>query len=529
MIEQRPSDGLNLQNPLGAHPLKEYLDVARRRRWWVILVAIAMFVGATVMGMRLPNVYRAETVILVDPQKVPDNYVPTTVSSTVSDRLTTIRQIALSPTRLEELIQRLQLDRRPEAPRDRQRLIQKVQKSITIEVGDSGGQRLSSFKICFFSTNPEDSAIVANQLAALVIRDNLRAREQQFTGTAEFLDTELNNVKQQLETKEKEVQRIKSQNITDLPESKQYHLEALNGLRDQLRVSQDRLNQLQQNKAYLQTTMTESAPTVDLDGANAAPSISPYEREIQRLETQLSELQARYGPSYPDIRKLQSEISDLKAKAAQDTSATAVRAEVQPTITRKIAHNPVLEAELNKIDGEIAKETRLQAQLQPQIDLHLSKLQRVPVFELQLSDQARDYEQLNAHYNQLLNKKLSATMAKELDAQQQGERFIILDRATVPSRPYAPNRLLIMLAGLLGGLLGGFGLAVLVEMSDESVRNEREASQIVGKNVLAAIPVIRLPSELRARRLRAVGMITGTALGAAVLAIGASYLLRLVS
>jgi polysaccharide chain length determinant protein (PEP-CTERM system associated) len=529
-----PLDGVNVQNPLGTLPLKEYFDVAKHRKWWIILVAIAMFVGATVVAVRMPNIYKAETVILVDPQKVPDNYVPTTVSSTVSDRLSTIRQIALSPTRLEALIEEaliegLQLDRRPDAPRDRQRLVQKLQKSITIEVGEFGGQRLSSFKICYFGSNPGDSASIANKLAALVIRDNLQAREQQFSGTAQFLDTELNNVKRQLEAKEMEVQRIKSQNVMDLPESKQYHLEALNGLREQLRVSQDRLIQLQQNKAYLKSTMTTTAPTVDLDGATAGPRVSPHQTQIQQLETRLSELQVRYGPSHPDVRKLQTEINNIKKKAAQDDSTSDMRPEVQPTATRKASHNPVLEAEISKIDDEMAKETKLQAELEPQIEQHLSKLQRLPVFEQKLSDEMRDYETLNSQYNQLLNKKLSAAMAKELDAQQQGERFIILDSAAVPTAPYGPNRPLIMLAGLLGGLLGGFALAIIVDLADPTVRSEREASEIFGRQVLAGVPVILMPAELRARFLRGIGMITGTALGASLLAIGISYLLRLVS
>ena len=511
-----------------ALPWMEYLEVAKRRKWWVILVTIAMFVGATVLAVRTANIYKSETVILVDPQKVPDSYVPTTVSSTVSDRLSTIRQIALSPTRLQMLVQKLHLERRPGAPRDPQRLVQKIQKSINIEVGESGEQRLSSFKISYFSTNPQDSADVANELAAMVIHDNLKTREEQFTGTADFLDTEMNNVKRQLETKETEVQRIKSQNVMDLPESKQYHLESLNGLRDQLRVSQDRVNQLQQNKAYLQSTMTVNAPTVDLDAGNAGPAASPYQTQIQKLETRLSDLQARYGPSYPDVRKLRDEISDLKARAAQDASISNRESEVQPVAPRKPSRNPVVEAELNKIDDEIATETKLQAQLEPQIALHLSKLERVPVFEQKLSDQMRDYETLKSQYNQLLNKKLSAGMAKELDAQQQGERFVVLDSAAVPTRPYGPNRPLMMLAGLFGGLLGGFALAMIVEMADESVRSEREASQIFGRNVLVGVPLIVVPGDRRARVSRAVGMITGTALGAAVLAFGVNYVLRLV-
>src|SRR5258708_38644006 len=98
----------------------------------------------------------------------------------------------------------------------------------------------------------------------MVMHDNLKARAQQFSGTAEFLDNELQSVKKQLEEKENEVQRIKSQNVTDLPESKQFHLEALNGLRNQQRVSQDRANQLQQSKTYFQSAMNVHAPTAAL-------------------------------------------------------------------------------------------------------------------------------------------------------------------------------------------------------------------------------------------------------------------------
>ena len=54
----------------------KYLDILRRRKWWIILTTTAVFVATFVVAMRLPNIYYSETVILVDPQKVPDSYVP---------------------------------------------------------------------------------------------------------------------------------------------------------------------------------------------------------------------------------------------------------------------------------------------------------------------------------------------------------------------------------------------------------------------------------------------------------------------
>lgn len=527
MNAQIPSGDSETQHVLGGLPLKEYWDIAVRRKWWIVLVSIALFVGASVVAFLTPNVYKSETVILVDPQKVPDSYVPTTVSSTVADRLSTIRQLVTSPTRLEDLIRTLNLNPSRRGAGDIQRAVSMMQKSISIEVGEGGGQRLSSFKISYYSLDPREAADVANHLAAMVIHDNLKTRAQQFEGTADFLDNELNNVKQQLQEKENEIGRIKSQNVIDLPESKQYHLEALNGLRNQLRVSQDRVSSLQQSKAFLQSAMSTTAPTVDLD-ASGDQGASPHQMQIQKLEMRLSELQTRYGPSYPDVRKLQEEITGLKSKAQQETSAGNTQVPQQPRRPVQ-AKNPVLEAEINKIDEQIAAETKSQAQIQPQIDFHLSKLERVPIFEQKLSDLARDLDTLNADYHQLLSKKLSADMAKQLDAEQQGERFVILDSARIPTVPNGPNRPLIMLAGMVGGLLGGLVLAMLVDMTDQSVRSEREASRILGKSVIVGIPLIRFPRERRILAFRAIGMITGTAVGAAALAVGVTYLLRLLA
>ncbi len=522
-----PSGDPRTQNVLGGVPLKEYWDIAVRRKWWIVLVSIALFVGASVVAVLTPNVYKSETVILVDPQKVPDTYVPTTVSSTVSDRLSTIRQLVTSPTRLEELVRTLNLNPGRWGAQDIQRAVLMMQKSINIEVGEGGGQRLSSFKISYFSLNPKEATDVANNLAAMVIHDNLKTRAQQFEGTADFLDNELSSVKQHLQEKENEIGRIKSQNVIDLPESKPYHLEALNGLRNQLRVSQDRVSSLQQSKAYLQSAMSTTAPTVDLD-STSDPGASPQQTQIQKLEMRLSELQTRYGPSYPDVKKLETEITELKSRGQQQALAENSQTASQPRRPAQ-AKNPVLEAELNKIEEQIAAETKLQAQIQPQLDFHLSKLERVPVFEQKLSDLTRDLDTLNTHYNTLLSKKLSADMAKQLDAEQQGERFIILDSARIPAVPFGPNRPLIMLGGLMGGLLGGFVLAMLVDMTDQSVRSEREASKILGKNVIVGIPLILFPRERRARAFRAIGMIAGTAAGAAALAVGVNYLLRLLS
>jgi len=509
---------------LGELQLKDYINLARRRKWWIILTAAAISVIAVTVAYRLPDYFRSETVIMVDPQQVPSNYVASPVTTSIQDRLSTIQQQVMSPSRLKKVIDTLGLYPELRGKVSDQVTIAKMQKATTIEVANAGDRRLSSFRIGFQAAEPHVAAKVANELATQFIDENLRVRGEQFSGTTDFLNAELQDTKRQLEQKESEMGRVKSTYIMDLPESKQYHLEALTTLRNELRESQDRVSQDQQQKVMLQSMLASSSPAVDLDPDNGEMSGSPAHRQIEKLETSLSELRARYGSSYPDVRKIQSQIDDLKKKEEQELKNGPAVGE-QPTL-RNAVKNPVIEAQLQKLDDEIATEQKRQPDLQQQIDFHSSKLEREPVFEQQIAGLMRDYDTLRGHYNLLLDKKLSAEMATQLESRQEGERFVVLDAAPVPDAPAGPNRILIAAAGILAGMLAGFALAVVVEMADECVRNEKEAAQLAGKGVLAGIPLIRTRGETLKLRWQVAAALAATVVVSGGLGYGISLVAK---
>src|SRR5580704_5630324 len=278
----------------GEFELKDYLDIARRRKVLIVLTAAAIAVIATVIAMRLPDFYRSETVIMVDPQTVASSVVQSPVTSSVMDRLSTLQQQVMSPSRLLKVIdsQRLYPDLRGKV--SDQDLVRKMQKATTIESVNTSGRTIGTFRIAFQGSNPQVVAGVANELANQFIEENLRVREGQFSGTTDFLDTQLQDTKKQLEDKEAEMGRIKSTYIMDLPESKQFHLEALTGLRAQLQNSQDRISRAQQDKLYLQSMMGATNPTVDLDSDSPGAISSPGQAQAQRLEARIAELRGRY-------------------------------------------------------------------------------------------------------------------------------------------------------------------------------------------------------------------------------------------
>jgi polysaccharide biosynthesis transport protein len=492
--------------------IRDYLDLVRRRKMWIILLTLGISLTITVVALRLPSIYRAETVILVNPQKVSEGIVQQTVTGSVGDRLSTIRQEVMSPTQLGVLVKELGLYPKLRGKVSEQELISMMQKSTQIDVADAGGQRLSTFRIAFTDEDRNQVAPVANRLASLFIERNLKAREMRINGTSQFLETELAESKRQLEEKEHILQDVKNRYIMDLPESKQYHLEAMNTLRDQLRNSQDQVNRDRQSKVYLQSMAGMTAQTIDLDQQGIAAK-SPYQTQIQKMEMQLKDLQTRYGPNYPDVRKLRTEIDRVKAKAEIEKPPADAPAQ-QVTMPVRGTHNPVVEAEVNKLDQEIEDQTKVQAELEKQIQYHVGKVQQVPIFEQQIAGLMRDYDTIRTHYNQLQAKRLDALMAGQLETQQAGERFEILDPAILPDGPAGPRRGFMILGGLFFGVMCGIGAAFLVEISDESVRHEREAAHIFGKPVLAGIPKITSDRERALSLWRNVGLTAGTACAA---------------
>lgn len=481
----------------GFEELRHYLEIIRRRRSVVVLMTIGFFCFAAIVARRLPDIYRSQTVILVDAQQVPSSYVQSTVSTSLQDRLATIQQQVMSPTRLKNMIEKNGLFPELRGKVSEDVLIQKIQKSTSVDVAG----HFSSFKIAYQGEDPKEVSEIANQLADTFIRENLQARQAQFSGTAEFLDNELQETKSKLEAREQQLQAIKATNVMDLPESKQFHLEALNNLRTQLAASEDRVRQAKQDKIMLESMMNTNHPTVDVDGGSTA-SLSPFQSQIDKLEAHLAELRAQYGPNFPDVRKAQADLDRLKKKEAASKAQAPPLVQTEVVVPSPNRRNPVIDAQVAKLNQEIDEQTKLQAPLQQQIDFHVGKLERVPIFEQQIAGLMRDYDSLRAHYQSLLDKKLSAQMASELEARQKGERFVILDSAPIPDQPFGPNRVLIGFAGLMVGLVGGIGLAIVIELMDLSVRSEHEATELLGIPVLAGIPQMYTAAQLRSRRIK---------------------------
>lgn len=466
---------------------RDYMRLFSRRKWFIVITTFAVALVTAVVASVLPNSYKATTTIFVDPQKVPDNYVSTTVTTPVVDRLARLRQEILSETRLSQIINEMGLYpelRKRESPEE---VIRLMQKKITVDVAASNHQKtLDAFSISYENSNPALAAEVANRLASLFIEDNMKTREQSVLGTTDFLTKELEDAQKDLKDKEDQITALKTKYAGELPESEMMHVQALNALQTDLRSEMDAVERDQQQRTSLEAQLADNPAVVNLDTGNSM-EVTAMRAEESELQNQMDELRKRYGPAYPDVVKKNMEIRDMEDRIEQaKKTAAANQPSVAPAPTGQ--SNPVVQAQITKLSEEITGHQQKQQEIKAQIADHESQLERIPLFQQQMSGITRDYEAAEDNYKRLLERKFSADMAEDLEVRQKGERFEILDPAQVPSAPDSPNRPLINLAGLVGGLFAGLAGALVLQILDPSVQTEREVVGEVGAPVFAEVP-----------------------------------------
>ncbi|MGB8543328.1 MAG: Wzz/FepE/Etk N-terminal domain-containing protein [Candidatus Acidiferrales bacterium] len=495
---------------------RDYARTFGRRKWLILVGTFAIALATAVVTYFLPNSYKATAVIVVDPQKVPDSYVnPTTTESSV-DRLTGLRQQILSTTRLGKVIDDMALYTELKKKESPEEIVQDMRKDITVDpvsggVAAHGQKMLEAFTISYKNRSPVLAAQVANALAKQFVDDNRQIRALTVEGTSEFLQKELDDTQRDMKEKEDQITLLKTKDPEEGPETEVIQVQALSTLQTELQTEQDAVARAQGQKASLQASLASGPSVIDLD-SQESPAVTSLETQKAQLQDEVDQLRKRYGPSYPDVVKKNLQITDLQTRIDQARKKETAKATPAPLKQR----NPVIQSEIAKADEEIQKHQTRQQEIQQQISLHQSILERIPLFQERLSALTREYEAAEDHYKRLQEQKFSANMTADMEAKQQGERFELQDSAQIPTRPDTPDRPTINLIGLGAGLLLSIVGAFALEILDPSVKTEREVVGQLGAPVFGEVPWLPSKGNIRQKRLQALfALASGAVLAAA--------------
>jgi succinoglycan biosynthesis transport protein ExoP len=475
-----------------------------RRRWWLALPAFGIWLAVWSLAWFLPAVYRSETVILVEQQKVPEQYVMPNVSADLQDRLQNMTQQILSRTRLLNIMEDFNLYPTLRARVTGDEMVERMRKDIQVElvqaVNRSGN--LSAFKVAYLSNDPVLAQKVTSQLTSLFISENLRTRQEQSTQTTEFLAAQLEEAGRRLAEQEAKVKEFKTQYLGQLPEQAQFNVQILSGLQTQLQQETDLLGRAKQQNTYLDTLRTQwRTQEASVGPANSAGPVAPLalDQDLARLRAQLADLRSRYTDRHPDVRKYKEQIEEmekLKRQAEARIAADVASGATDETVHASSPTEMEVESQLKANKVEIENHQRSIQDLQMKIGEYRARLNMTPVREQQMAALTRDYEQSKKNYEQLLAKRDQSGMATELEKQQQGEQFRVLDAPNLPQKPYSPNRLKLNLIGLVAGLLAGMVVLAGTEIVDDRIYSKEELAKIVSAPVLSEIPPLtRAPEQ----------------------------------
>jgi len=509
MLEGSPDS----QGPkFGIQDIHYYLSLVIRRRWFLIIpFCIAMVVGIY-LALTLTRIYEASTLILVEPQRVPSNFVQSIVSSDLSSRINSISQQILSRTNLEKIIQKFDLFSKPE----HQKLfmedkIEGMRKRINIQV-TRGRRELDTFAISFRGPDPRMTMQIANELATYFIDQNLKVREAYATGTKVFLDQELVAMRARLEQVEEKLKNYQVKYMGEMPEQLQSNLMVLGRMQEQLIERQKALRETREGLLLLEK---EAANQPDFQIPNffeipaddGLGSGMDETSDISRLKEVLFMMKGKYTDKHPDVVNLADRIAYLEKKMEEESETDAEEAPTEPleaeSAVPEIGFQDLQEVQRLEIKKDIINQKADLAHLIEQIKMYQRRIENTPKREQELISLRRDYNNLKDSYDSLEKRKLEADMAVNMEKRQKGEQFRILDTARLPEKPVSPNMQLLFIACLAVGLGIGAGFIFLLDILNDNVKKIEDITDKLRIPMLAAIPSVEHPKDRIWRRINA--------------------------
>ncbi len=470
----------------------------KRRRWWFLASSCCVPIAVFVVALKLPDKYVSQATLLLVQQQVSQRYVEPDSTPAPADAVQALKLEVLSASRLLQIINDIGLypvERASETP---ELLVDRMRKEIDIEPLEATD--FKAFTIAFTAATPQVAQQVTSRLTSLFIEENLKTRGEQATNTTKFLSGQLEAAKQRLTDQEQLLQAFEAQNAGELPEQQQTNMLALTGLQGTLDTLTARLSQLQQQQAFIQTTLIDRLARLQSERADLLKNFTPRHSEVIKKDREIAT-----AKSVLDMIKSGTITGDSQIAGSSDDLALSES-------IRQAASNA---AEMNSL---LKREQGVRVEVQQ----YQARLNLAPVREQQLQQILRVRDAYNKDYDELRKNQMQSQLTTTLEENQGGQHFRLVDPPTLPSKPSGPKRLKICLGGVAGGIVLGLLLAFLMEMRSSAFYSERILAEAFTVPLVVGLPFVLTPAERRARGWRVAGECLLA--GAMILALCASEL-----
>lgn len=473
--------------------LGDYFSLLRRRWQYLATIIPAALLLAVAIAYLLPVSYLSTGVIMLESASLPANMVPSTVTGSddvfvyVAQQLDSTRRKVMTKELLTEVVK--EIDPYPEeaelSARDKAGLIINSTNVVPVDpVTSEPLIRSTAFAINYSNPNRQMATDVTDKLIDLFVTFNKRTRAEQASEVVKFLSTQAKGLEEQIVGMEKRIAQFKLRYGDALPDAQLRNLTGADRAQRDIENFERQILTAQERESLLELQLSETSPSL-------TASVSDWRAELARLRVELASAEQKYTPDHPDVRRLKRAITDLTALGNSGNAPVA-----KPDNPEYLRIRSQLGAVRNQIAALQAAENRARGE----VSQFTANLNAVPDVERQYVQVTREYANAQAAYQDLQNKIKSANLAQSLESEARGERFAMIKAASTPASPYSPNRLGIILLGIVLG--GGLAVlvALLVDASDPTVRSSDDLQELVQGTPIGAVPVILNRLDIKQRR-----------------------------
>ena len=503
----------------------EYVKILRRRKWLLILPAIAIATAVSWVVYRLPDVYESSTLIVVRPSTLPKTVVPTVTEDNLTRQLGSIAQVVQSRSSLEPLVEKYDLYK---AERLRgepiESIIDMMRKDVNVKVNTTRNDITNGFNISYRYRDAKVAQAITAELAGKYTSVQTQNAVNSGTAAANFMNNQVAQAREALAAVDKQLLDFKNANLGALPTEVQPMLNQLTGLREEQKTLITEIGRVQDQRAAAANQLAVLKKAYSTSIEDAAESLTDpkttlgWSQLVSRraaLQGELTALKQQYKDIHPDVIAKQKEVDQVQEQ--MDQMDAEWKEKIKQKQERLSKHPDVtsasVQAQIEQADNEIRRQQKALADNQTQIAQLVERIDKVPGVDVQLGALERDYQTKKAAYDDLLQEQQKISLNRDAITEQQGEGIEVIDPANLPSKPVAPKR--FMLSGL--GLAVGLGLGLLLVGVVEgprllTIQNSEDARHYTGLPVLLAVPELLTPQEARAiprrrRLLLAAGML----------------------
>ena len=491
----------------------EYLQLAWRNKWLVILPTIAVALATAWVVRKLPNIYESSSLLILRPATITS--VGRMEESALILRINAYHQQVVSRSSLEPLIRRYGLYK-DELARGAsiESLVSRMQSSDVRVAIDRTNERPNSFNISFRASDPAAARNVTAELASKYVNAQLEGGRKDANENAEFFNTRVNEVKAQLEAIAQRRSQFMQGNLGQLPDELAPLSQRLTGLYEQQKAWLNETGRTRESIRNIETQIevlnqARAEQIADVSENYVKPRETPaYAALTSRklaLEAELSEMRRTLTEKNPDViaKKEQLAAVTREINDSIEEGERVAEARRQQLQNRVNLPSKGLQMQAQAARSELRRQETALAQTGAQISELERRLNAVPGVAVALENMDREYATAKAAYDSLQTQASTAILSSAVNSESKGETIQVIDSASTPERPVAPKRELLYMMGIALGLSVGVLLAVARELPRlMTVQNTADAEHYTALPVLVSLPEVLTPRERRMRQAR---------------------------